>query len=56
MGHTRRTLVGATAGVGVFHNVSTIHLVVQGVEAKVGFILRFGMQRRLQLLDILWSC
>jgi hypothetical protein len=45
--YTGRTLVGATAGLGVFQNVPPVDLVVQGVEAKAGFTLRFGMQRRL---------
>ena len=44
--YTGCTLVGATAGIGVFQNVPSIDLVVQGIEAKAGFTLRFDMQAR----------
>src|SRR3569833_33616 len=49
-------LIASAAVVGIFQNVPPIDLVVQGVEAKAGFSLRFGMQRRLELLDTIWSC
>src|SRR5262249_12180740 len=35
----------------MFENVETIHLVVQRVEAIRGCVLRFGLQRLLQLLN-----
>jgi hypothetical protein len=53
--YTRRTLVGAALGIGMRQDVGAADLVVQGVKAIPGFSLRFGMQRRLQLLNTLWS-
>ncbi len=53
--HARRTLVGATLGVGVRQNVFAADLVVEGVEAVAGFCLRFRVQRRLQFLNAIRS-
>jgi hypothetical protein len=49
--HTRRALVGAALGIGMRQNIFTADLVAEGVETIAGFSLRFGMQRRLQLLN-----
>jgi hypothetical protein len=49
--HAGSALVGTAAGVGMCEHVLAMNLVVQQVEAIAGFALRFGMQRRLQLLD-----
>jgi hypothetical protein len=49
--HARRTLIGATLGVGVGQNVIAADLVVQRLEAITGFCLRFRVQRLLQFLD-----
>jgi len=43
----RRSLIHQTALPGSPQYVLAIHLVVQGVEAVLGFSLRFGMQRHL---------
>jgi len=37
--------------IGMSQNVLAMHLVVQGVEPKARLSLRFGMERRLQLLN-----
>ncbi len=50
----RRAAVGTTAGVGLLQHVLAVHLVVQGVEAVGGRSLRFGMQRRLEFLNLGW--
>src|SRR4051794_9704147 len=51
---TRRTVVGTAAQVGELQDVSSVHLVVQPVEPITGRFLRFGMQRRLELLNLRW--
>ena len=48
--YPRCTLVGLATSISKFQHVSPVHLVVQQIEPKLGFILRFGMQRALQLL------
>jgi hypothetical protein len=53
--HARCALVGAALGISVGQNVVAADLVVQGVEARAGFCLRFRVQRRLQFLDTLRS-
>jgi hypothetical protein len=45
------TVIGFAAIVGVPQNVISIHLVVQRIEPKARLSLRFGMERRLQLLN-----
>jgi hypothetical protein len=45
----------AALGIGMRQNVIAADLVVKGVEAITGFSLRFGMQRRLRLLNTLRS-
>jgi hypothetical protein len=51
---SRCAVVGAAAQVGELQDVSSIHLVVQSVEPITGRSLRFGMQRRLELLNLRW--
>jgi hypothetical protein len=53
--HARCALVGTALGISVSQNIGAADLVVQSVEAVVGFSLRFSMQRRLQLLNTLRS-
>src|SRR5271168_2244554 len=53
--HARRPLVGAALGIGMRQSVLAADLVVEGVEAKVGFCLRFRVQRRLQFLNAVRS-
>ena len=53
--HAWRALVGAALGIGAGQDVLAANLVVQRVEAIVGFCLRFRVQRPLQLLDTVWS-
>src|SRR5262249_29635815 len=53
--YPRCALVGAALRIGMGQNVFTADLVVQGVEAVVGFCLRFRVQRRLQFLNTLRS-
>ena len=50
----RCAAVGTAALVGEFQNVSSVHLVVERVEAIAGRSLRFGMQRRLEFLNLFW--
>jgi site-specific DNA recombinase len=50
----RRAAVGAAADVGPFQDVATVHLVVQRVEPIVGRLLRFGVQRRLEVPNLRW--
>ena len=52
--HPRRAVVGTAAQVGELQDVSSVHLVVQPVEPIPGRSLRFGMQRRLELLNLRW--
>jgi len=54
--HPRCAVVGAAPQVGEFQDVPSIHLVVQGVEPIPRRFLRFGMQRRLEFLNLRWSC
>src|SRR3954469_7055142 len=49
---SRCTVVGPAAQVGEFQDVSSVHLVVQPVEPITGRFLRFGMQRRLEFLNL----
>ena len=49
--HTRRPARSAAAFEGVGQHVRPIHLVVELIEATLGFRLRFRMQRLPQLLD-----
>ncbi len=49
--HAGRSVVGTALRVGGFQHVAAIHLVVQGVETKVGRTLRFVMQRRAEFLQ-----
>src|ERR1700761_5793061 len=49
--HARCTLVRAALGIGVRQNIFAADLVVQGVEAIIGFRLRFCVQRHPQLLN-----
>jgi hypothetical protein len=44
-------LVGAALGIGMRQDVFAADLVVQGVEAVLGFCLRFRVQRLLQFLN-----
>jgi hypothetical protein len=50
--HSFCATIGFAAGVGVFQNITSIHLVVQGVKPLIGRCLGFGVQRRLQLLKL----
>ena len=52
----RCAAVGTAAHVGEPQNVAAVHLVVQGIEPIVGRVLRFGVQRRLQLPNLHWRC
>jgi hypothetical protein len=52
----RGSAVGTAQPVGERQDVRSIHLVVQHVKAIVGRSLRFGVQCRLQLLNLWWSC
>ena len=52
----RCAAVGTAAGVGEPQDVAAVHLVVQRVEPIVGRVLRFGVQRRLQLPNLQWRC
>ena len=52
--HSRRTVVGTTKQVGELQDVSSVHLVVQPIEPITGRFLRFGMQRRLEFLNLGW--
>ena len=52
----RHAAIVQAADVGKRQDVSAIHLVVQGVEPVVGRVLRFGVQRRLQLPNLQWRC
>jgi hypothetical protein len=47
--HARRAGVDPAALVGVPQHIPPVHLVVQRVEAVGGLLLRFGMQRLLEL-------
>jgi hypothetical protein len=49
--HTRCALVGAALSVGMGQDIVAADLVVQGIEAIVGFCLRFRVQRHLQFLN-----
>ncbi len=49
--HAGRSAVGTALRPGRFQHVAAIHLVVQGVETKVGRTLRFVMQRRAEFLQ-----
>jgi hypothetical protein len=49
--HARRAIVGEAAPVRGPEHVLAIDLVIERVEAEFGVSLRFGMQRRLQLLN-----
>ena len=49
--HPRCALVGAALGIGMRQDVLAADLVVQGVEAILGFCLRFRVQRLLQFLN-----
>ena len=49
--YSRCALVGAAQGIGMRQDVFAADLVVQGVEAILGFCLRFRVQRLLQLLN-----
>src|SRR5262249_22679296 len=44
------------AFIGECQNILTVHLVVQGIETEVGRLLRFVVQRSLQLLNTCWGC
>ena len=48
------TPVGPAAFVGEAQDVAAIDLVVEGVEAVVGRVLRFGVQRRLERPNLQW--
>ena len=39
--HARRPPIGAALSIGMRQNVFAVHLVLQGIEAKVSFTLRF---------------
>ena len=52
--HPRCAIVGFAAEVGVSQDVLAVHLVVQRVESIARRRLRFGVQRRLQLLNLRW--
>jgi len=54
--HPRGAVVGAAAQVGELQDVPPVHLVVVGVEPILRRSLRFGMQRRLEFLNLRWSC
>ena len=54
--HPRGAVVGAAALVGELQDVPSIHLVVQRVEPITRRSLRFGMQRRLEFLNLRWRC
>ena len=54
--HPRGAVVGATAQVGELQDVPAIHLVVQPIEPILRRSLRFGMQRRLEFLNLRWRC
>src|SRR5665213_1215812 len=47
----RRAAIGFAAVMGVPENVLSMHFVVQRIESKARVPLRFGMERRLQLLN-----
>ena len=50
--HTRRSAVRTAQPMGMGHDVFSAHLVVEHVEPKLRFCLRFRMQRLSQLLDL----
>src|SRR5262245_28670026 len=52
----RGAVVGTAALVGELQDVPPIHLVVQPVEPIPRRSLRFGMQRRLEFLNLRWRC
>jgi hypothetical protein len=54
--YARCALVGTALGIGMRQNILAAELVVQSVEAIIGFRLRFRVQRRLQLLNTFRSC
>src|SRR5262249_15291125 len=54
--HPRGAVVGPAAQVGELQDVPSVDLVVQPVEPIVRRSLRFGMQRRLEFLNLRWSC
>src|SRR5262249_52948821 len=54
--HPRGAVVGAAAQVGELQDVPSVHLVVQRVEPITRRSLRFGMQRRLEFLNLRWRC
>ena len=44
--------IGGSAQPGMGHNVRPVHLVVERLEPKLGFRLRFRMPRPTELLDL----
>src|SRR4029453_9622022 len=50
----RCPLVGLAAGVGVLQHVFAVQLVIEQIEPIARRLLRFGLQRRLQLLNATW--
>ena len=49
--HARSAPVSQATLPGRLQHILPVHLVVQGIEAVLRFSLRFGMQRRPQLLN-----
>jgi len=52
--HPGRAVVGTAAIVGMLQDVPAVQLVIEGVEPIVRRVLRFGVQRRLQLPNLVW--